>query len=140
MVSFIRQIPLPLEKRGQGLVEYALILVLVAIAVILVLAVIGPQVGNVFGQVITVLGGNLDDPLVSLSVARTGNEGNDVTATVTVSSGVTVTLTDSQSGQSLSLSCSGTCQGTFSAVGHAAGTVTATANGYSLSAGYPPKS
>ena len=75
--------------------EYALILVLVAIVVIVVLAVIGPQVGNVFSQVITVLGGNPGDPLVSLSVARTGNEGNDVTVTVTVSSGVTVTLTSS---------------------------------------------
>jgi pilus assembly protein Flp/PilA len=35
-------------KKGQGLVEYALILVLVAIVVIAVLMILGPIVGNVF--------------------------------------------------------------------------------------------
>ncbi|MCX7681281.1 MAG: Flp family type IVb pilin [Anaerolineae bacterium] len=42
---------LPREE-GQGLVEYALILVLVAIVVIVILAVLGPVVGNVFSQVV----------------------------------------------------------------------------------------
>ncbi len=37
---------------GQGLLEYALILVLVAIVVLLVLGVMGPQVGNIFSQVV----------------------------------------------------------------------------------------
>jgi len=37
-------------KKGQGLVEYALILVLVAIVVIAVLAILGPIVGNVFSS------------------------------------------------------------------------------------------
>jgi len=37
----------PAEK-GQGLVEYALILVLVAIVVIAVLMLLGPIIGNVF--------------------------------------------------------------------------------------------
>ena len=41
---------LPQEK-GQGLVEYALILVLVAIIVIAILAILGPQVGNVFSRI-----------------------------------------------------------------------------------------
>ena len=41
---------LPREE-GQGLVEYALILVLVAIVVIAILTVLGPQIGNVFSQV-----------------------------------------------------------------------------------------
>jgi pilus assembly protein Flp/PilA len=42
---------LPREE-GQGLVEYALILVLVAIVVIAILTVLGPQIGNVFSDVV----------------------------------------------------------------------------------------
>ncbi len=41
---------LPREE-GQGLVEYALILVLVAVVVIAILTLLGPQVANVFSQV-----------------------------------------------------------------------------------------
>ncbi len=37
--------------KGQGLVEYALILVLVAIVVIAVLALLGPAIGNVFSNI-----------------------------------------------------------------------------------------
>lgn len=43
---------LPREE-GQGLVEYALILVLVAIVVIAVLTLLGPIIGNVFSRVNT---------------------------------------------------------------------------------------
>ena len=39
------------KQEGQGLVEYALILVLVAIVVIAILTILGPQVGNVFSQI-----------------------------------------------------------------------------------------
>lgn len=39
------------DERGQGLVEYALILVLVAIVVIAILAIVGPQIGNIFSRV-----------------------------------------------------------------------------------------
>jgi pilus assembly protein Flp/PilA len=39
------------QEEGQGLVEYALILVLVAIIVIAILLVLGPQIGNVFSRV-----------------------------------------------------------------------------------------
>ena len=38
-------------QRGQGLVEYALILVLVAIVVIAALMILGPIIGNVFSTV-----------------------------------------------------------------------------------------
>jgi len=38
-------------SRGQGLVEYALILVLVAIVVIAALMVLGPVIGNTFSTV-----------------------------------------------------------------------------------------
>ncbi len=37
---------------GQGLVEYALILVLVAIVVVASLTILGPTIGNVFSNVI----------------------------------------------------------------------------------------
>jgi len=40
------------REKGQGLVEYALILVLVAIVVIAVLALLGPTIGNVFSRII----------------------------------------------------------------------------------------
>ena len=39
------------KEKGQGLVEYALILVLVAIVVIAALMVLGPIIGNVFSQI-----------------------------------------------------------------------------------------
>lgn len=39
------------REEGQGLVEYALILVLVAIVVIAILALLGPQIGNVFSRI-----------------------------------------------------------------------------------------
>lgn len=37
-------------NKGQGLVEYALILILVAVVVIVILAVLGPNVGNLFNK------------------------------------------------------------------------------------------
>lgn len=39
------------EEEGQGMVEYALILVLIAIVVIVILQVVGKQVNNVFSNV-----------------------------------------------------------------------------------------
>lgn len=45
---------LPREE-GQGLVEYALILVLIAIVVIAVLTVLGPAVGNIFSEIMKAL-------------------------------------------------------------------------------------
>ena len=42
---------LPREE-AQGLVEYALILVLVAIVVIAILLLLGPVVGNVFSNIV----------------------------------------------------------------------------------------
>ena len=43
------------HEEGQGLVEYALILVLVAIVVIAILLLVGPVVGNVFSQIVSYL-------------------------------------------------------------------------------------
>ncbi len=41
-----------LFQKGQGLVEYALILVLVAIIVIIIVALFGSAVGNMFSTVV----------------------------------------------------------------------------------------
>ncbi len=42
---------LRLNEKAQGLVEYALVLVLVAIVVALIVAALGPQIGNMFSRV-----------------------------------------------------------------------------------------
>lgn len=42
---------LPREE-GQGLVEYALILVLVAVVVLAILTLLGPAIGNTFSNII----------------------------------------------------------------------------------------
>jgi len=39
------------HEKGQGLVEYALILVLVAIVVIAAMTLLGPSIGNIFSSV-----------------------------------------------------------------------------------------
>jgi pilus assembly protein Flp/PilA len=41
--------------KGQGLVEYALIMLLVALAVIIILALLGPAIGNVFSTIIPMI-------------------------------------------------------------------------------------
>jgi pilus assembly protein Flp/PilA len=40
------------SQEGQGLVEYALILVLVAIVVIAIMLLLGPTIGNVFSNIV----------------------------------------------------------------------------------------
>ena len=40
------------KEDGQGLVEYALILTLASLVVIIVLAILGPSIGNVFSNVV----------------------------------------------------------------------------------------
>ena len=43
------------HQEGQGLTEYALLLVLVAIAILLILTLMGGQIGNVYSQIVTCL-------------------------------------------------------------------------------------
>ena len=43
------------DQRGQGMVEYALILVLVSIVVIVILLTMGGQIGNVFSNIVVAL-------------------------------------------------------------------------------------
>ncbi len=41
------------SETGQGLVEYAMIIVLVAVIVIVVVFLLGPGIGNMFSQVVS---------------------------------------------------------------------------------------
>jgi pilus assembly protein Flp/PilA len=43
------------KEKGQGMVEYALIIVLIAIVVIVVLTVLGSQISKVFSQISSAL-------------------------------------------------------------------------------------
>jgi pilus assembly protein Flp/PilA len=43
------------KEKGQGMVEYALIIVLIAIVVIIVLTVLGTQISKVFSQITSAL-------------------------------------------------------------------------------------
>jgi pilus assembly protein Flp/PilA len=125
-----------LQEKGQGLVEYALILVLVAIVVMGILTILGPQVGEVYSRITVALSSG-NGPITGITAERTGHgSGNDVVVQVTVSENTTVTIKDSQSGQTRTMSCSGSCHHTFTGVGHSGGTVTATAEGGSMSVGY----
>jgi len=43
------------REKGQGLTEYALIMVLVALVVIVILALLGPAIGEVFSNLIPLI-------------------------------------------------------------------------------------
>jgi pilus assembly protein Flp/PilA len=43
------------KEHGQGFVEYSLIMLLVALAVIVILALLGPQIGNLFSNIIPLI-------------------------------------------------------------------------------------
>ena len=44
-----------LDDRGQGMLEYALIIVLVAVVVLVLIAIFGPAVGNMFSNVVATI-------------------------------------------------------------------------------------
>ena len=123
------------QEKAQGLVEYALILVLVAIVVIGILLILGPQVGAIFSRVNAALGGGT---LISASTERHGHgHGNDVDINVTVLRATTVTVTDSQSGQTADLSCTSTCMHTFTGIPNAGHVTVTTPEGDFMTVGYP---
>ena len=41
------------EESGQGLVEYALILILVVMVIMIVLVILGPAVGNMYSNILS---------------------------------------------------------------------------------------
>jgi pilus assembly protein Flp/PilA len=43
------------QEKGQGLVEYALLLALVSIVVVAILMLLGPTIGNIFSEIIKAL-------------------------------------------------------------------------------------
>jgi pilus assembly protein Flp/PilA len=43
------------KEKAQGLVEYALILVLVSIVVIAILLILGPAIGNIFSNIVNAI-------------------------------------------------------------------------------------
>jgi pilus assembly protein Flp/PilA len=86
------------SEGGQGLVEYALILVLVALVVIVVLSLLGPSIGNVFSQLVDELDGlgndvvlittaDYDSGLQILHLDATSDGVYDPSVTVTASPG-----------------------------------------------------
>ena len=134
------------QPNGQGLVEYALILVLVAVIVIAILTLLGPQVGNVFSRVVDGLGGattangggGKPAPSAKVTAGSAFRAGPDVVVSISVSANTSVTVVDSQSGGSVSTGCNLNCNVTMTAVGPNPGSVTVTATGgSSLSDTYP---
>ena len=119
-------------KEGQGLVEYALILVLVAVVVIAILLMLGPTVGNVFSEVtVALLHAGGDSPIAGVSVTHPGES---VHVFVTVSRNTTVTVA-LPGYSSKTETFNGTYEFVFGGVaGTGSGTVTA--EGYSRSFSY----
>jgi Flp pilus assembly pilin Flp len=52
-----RAVRLAAVRTGQGLVEYALIILLIAIGVFVALSLVAPQLNNVFNRIAASLGG-----------------------------------------------------------------------------------
>jgi pilus assembly protein Flp/PilA len=59
-----------LKKKGQGLVEYALILVLIAIVVILILTFLGTKVNQTFSKIGSGLNPSIEDEIRTTTGCR----------------------------------------------------------------------
>ncbi len=81
------------NQKGQGLVEYALILVLVAIVVIGVLLLLGPKVSDVYAGVVCRL--DLGSDIVDVQISGTAPA---VTVTVHTRRATTITITGGATG------------------------------------------
>ena len=126
-------------ERGQGLVEYAMILVLVALAMVVIGGIFGTSIGNVLARVTNTLSGAANASL-SVTANRSGHgRGNDVEVQVTVSKSTSVTLVLVRTGASRTMTCSGVCTHTFTGVGEHGGSVQVTGGGVTVSASYPEK-
>ena len=123
---------------GQGLVEYAALLLFVALVSVVIISVFGAQVAGLIDRV-TLAMANEPGHLVTLESQRAGKAGNDVISRVTVSAFTEVTLTDSQSGKVVTVTCRGGCEFIVEAVGFEAGTITAVAGDVVQTADYPLK-
>jgi pilus assembly protein Flp/PilA len=102
------------REAGQGLVEYALIMVLVAIVVIVILATMGPAIRTVYCQVVLQLNPS-GTCTASVAAANEGN-GNGNQQQPTVQPTVQPTATTAAGSMSYSQNwggCSGTCTNSF---------------------------
>jgi pilus assembly protein Flp/PilA len=126
------------SEKGQGLVEYALILVLVAIVVLAVLLLLGPTVGNAFSNIVANLqrfSGGGSGPITGVAPSRSGN---DVSVIVTVSSTTDITIGVS-SGTILgsnTQSCTVSCTFYIQNVNPGQGSVTASGGGGTKTASF----
>jgi hypothetical protein len=130
------------ERRGeggQGLIEYVLVLALIALVGVVILTVFSHQL-SLFTDKVLVLVGGMGGSLVSSVGAERSDDGSgdDVIVKVTTLQQTTITIVDSQSDQSVSLPCDNSCQRTLAEVGANAGTITVTdEEGRPVSATYP---
>ncbi len=132
------------RQKGQGLVEYALILVLVAVVVLVVLALLGDQVNQVFARIVLEMqypGEFHGDPVQVNSInvtAGPGFGGPVATAGVSLSGGVSapVCVQFSVDGGGSDIVCGGSLDAGLDGPDH--GTVTACVigvQGYSVVGG-----
>lgn len=59
--------PIHIHLRGQGLVEYALILAFVGVVVVGALVILGPSLGNVFSDILASLQGSRTDTTAAVT-------------------------------------------------------------------------
>jgi pilus assembly protein Flp/PilA len=129
------------REKGQGLVEYALILVLVAIVAIAILLLMGPAIGNVFSNVVAILDavgvGGGSGPITDVStqwsgpVVRVTVSVSDPSATVSLS-----VVSGSGHPSPVSQVCSGSCTFNITSPSVTGGTVRASAGGGSMTASW----
>lgn len=117
------------QEEGQGLVEYALILVLVAVVVIAILLTLGPAVAKVYCRIANSLqaGSCVMDGVITNYA--TSHPGSNVLVNVTVSQNATITVNvPGKTPQSQSCTSSSCPQFTFTGVsGGGTGTITSSA-------------
>ena len=127
------------SESGQGLIEYALILVLVAVVVIGILTLLGPTIRTAYASVITALGSS--GVIDSAAAVRTGGgHGNSLVVSVTVSTNTMITVTDSSGADPVTAACNGSCTISVGGISDSAGTVVITASaGGVVNTPYPVK-
>ena len=125
--------PIEEQESGQGLVEYALVLTLVAIVVIGILTFLGPTVGNVYANIGEVLDGG---PITQVAAERVHGHSGHVKVTITVSQETQVTF--ELDGQTRTRNCNGECEHTFTHAPEGTGQVHITAGDDEAIVLYPP--
>jgi pilus assembly protein Flp/PilA len=124
------------REEGQGLVEYALILVLVAIVVIAILLVLGPQISDVYCRVANALQPGSCGALSVVSATSVETSPGKYKLTVVVSLAETADVTLNAEGKTQTeSSCSSPCSLTVNNV-PASGSFKVTALGGEVSGTY----